>query len=408
MDDERERRERGREPDAEQRERDRRAPTPARDRQRAARERAVALARDRRGRRRRRARRSRGSPPRRPRSSTRTPRARRATCAGRRACAGVSASGTNSSRFFAHWWGRRARHSAEPVRSIVPRATRHARASTPTRRSCPKTAHRGAPPCYKPRIVHLDPGDLLPRAAHARRALRRPLLHRRAHDRHLLPADLSRAHAAPRELLVRAVRGRGRGGRLPAVPALPPRERAGHARRGSARRRRSRAALRLIADGALDAGGVGDLAARLGIGERQLRRLFAQHLGAGPLAIARTRRAHFAARAARADGLARVARRARGRLHEPAAIQRGDPRHVPPRAARAARRSRSEPKASEASGGPPHRSRAAAIRLPYRAPFDAAGLFAYLARARGARRGGVGGGACAARCASRAARWWSR
>src|SRR5262245_32885981 len=54
-------------------------------------------------------------------------------------------------------------------------------------------------------------------------------------------------------------------------------------------------ALRLIADGALDAGGVADLAARLGVGERHLRRLFAQHLGAGPLSIARTRRAHFAA-----------------------------------------------------------------------------------------------------------------
>src|SRR5688572_7178837 len=54
--------------------------------------------------------------------------------------------------------------------------------------------------------------------------------------------------------------------------------------------------LRLIAEGALDAGGVPALAARLGIGERQLRRLFVEHLGAAPLAIARTRRAHFAAR----------------------------------------------------------------------------------------------------------------
>jgi AraC family transcriptional regulator of adaptative response / DNA-3-methyladenine glycosylase II len=53
--------------------------------------------------------------------------------------------------------------------------------------------------------------------------------------------------------------------------------------------------LRLIADGALDAYGVGVLAARLGLGERQLRRLFTRHLGAAPLAIARTRRVHFAA-----------------------------------------------------------------------------------------------------------------
>lgn len=49
-------------------------------------------------------------------------------------------------------------------------------------------------------------------------------------------------------------------------------------------------ALRLIDMGALDASGVGALAARLGIGERQLRRLFVAHLGAGPLAVAANRR----------------------------------------------------------------------------------------------------------------------
>ncbi len=54
--------------------------------------------------------------------------------------------------------------------------------------------------------------------------------------------------------------------------------------------------LRLIAEGALDRADVSDLARRLGIGERQLRRLFTRHLGASPLALARTRRAHFARR----------------------------------------------------------------------------------------------------------------
>ena len=49
-------------------------------------------------------------------------------------------------------------------------------------------------------------------------------------------------------------------------------------------------ALALIGDGALDEGDVGALAARLGIGERQLRRLFEQHLGASPIAVAQTRR----------------------------------------------------------------------------------------------------------------------
>lgn len=53
-------------------------------------------------------------------------------------------------------------------------------------------------------------------------------------------------------------------------------------------------ALRLIADGALDGGDVGTFAARLGVGERQLRRLFAHHLGASPGAVAQTRRVLFA------------------------------------------------------------------------------------------------------------------
>jgi len=55
-------------------------------------------------------------------------------------------------------------------------------------------------------------------------------------------------------------------------------------------------ALRLIADGALDEGEGEALAARLGLGERQLRRLFVQHLGASPGEIARARRVHFAKR----------------------------------------------------------------------------------------------------------------
>jgi AraC family transcriptional regulator, regulatory protein of adaptative response / DNA-3-methyladenine glycosylase II len=55
-------------------------------------------------------------------------------------------------------------------------------------------------------------------------------------------------------------------------------------------------ALALIAEGALDGGGnsVEKLAERLGIGERQLRRLFLQHLGASPISVAQTRRVLFA------------------------------------------------------------------------------------------------------------------
>jgi AraC family transcriptional regulator of adaptative response / DNA-3-methyladenine glycosylase II len=52
----------------------------------------------------------------------------------------------------------------------------------------------------------------------------------------------------------------------------------------------------LISDGALDGenASVETLADRLGVGERQLRRLFLQHLGASPVAVAQTRRVLFA------------------------------------------------------------------------------------------------------------------
>ncbi|GAB3251830.1 DNA-3-methyladenine glycosylase 2 [Chitinimonas naiadis] len=49
-------------------------------------------------------------------------------------------------------------------------------------------------------------------------------------------------------------------------------------------------ALALIETGALDEAGVDALSDRLGVGERQLRRLFAQHVGASPNAVAQTRR----------------------------------------------------------------------------------------------------------------------
>jgi AraC family transcriptional regulator of adaptative response / DNA-3-methyladenine glycosylase II len=52
--------------------------------------------------------------------------------------------------------------------------------------------------------------------------------------------------------------------------------------------------LALIAEGALDHKAVDVLAERLGVGERQLRRLFRQHLGASPIAVAQTRRVLFA------------------------------------------------------------------------------------------------------------------
>lgn len=49
-------------------------------------------------------------------------------------------------------------------------------------------------------------------------------------------------------------------------------------------------ALALIEAGELDRGDVDTLAEKLGVGERQLRRLFKLHLGASPIAVAQTRR----------------------------------------------------------------------------------------------------------------------
>src|SRR5579862_3388661 len=53
-------------------------------------------------------------------------------------------------------------------------------------------------------------------------------------------------------------------------------------------------ALKLIGESALDDADVETLAGRLGIGSRHLRRLFLRYLGATPVAVAQTRRVHFA------------------------------------------------------------------------------------------------------------------
>jgi AraC family transcriptional regulator of adaptative response / DNA-3-methyladenine glycosylase II len=62
-------------------------------------------------------------------------------------------------------------------------------------------------------------------------------------------------------------------------------------------------ALRLIEDGLLDHANIDALCERLGIGGRQLRRLFQKHLGTTPVHVARIRRAHFARRLIETTGL---------------------------------------------------------------------------------------------------------
>lgn len=53
-------------------------------------------------------------------------------------------------------------------------------------------------------------------------------------------------------------------------------------------------ALRLIDESGLEDSGMEGIAERLGVSSRHLRRLFIQHLGASPGAVAKTRRLHFA------------------------------------------------------------------------------------------------------------------
>ncbi len=125
-------------------------------------------------------------------------------------------------------------------------------------------------------------------------------------------------------------------------------------------------ALRLIDEGDPGDVTVERLAERLGITSRWLRRLFAEQVGASPLEVARTRRVHFARRLldetawpladiAAASGFASE-RRLRAAFH--------DTFRRPPSAVRRAR----------AGGEAP-----LALRLPARAPFDAAPLLAFFA-----------------------------
>lgn len=130
-------------------------------------------------------------------------------------------------------------------------------------------------------------------------------------------------------------------------------------------------ALALIEAGAMDNGDVESLADRLGVGERQLRRLFKQHLGASPVAVAQTRRVLLAkqlihetrlpmAEVAMAAGFGSVRR-----FNETFQQLFGRP------PATLRRLGGAEIAAGE--GG------ACTIKLPYRPPYDWAAMLAFLA-----------------------------
>jgi AraC family transcriptional regulator, regulatory protein of adaptative response / DNA-3-methyladenine glycosylase II len=132
-----------------------------------------------------------------------------------------------------------------------------------------------------------------------------------------------------------------------------------------------RRALRLIHEGALDERSVEALALRVGVGPRHLDRLFARHVGASPLAVAQTRRLHFAKRLldetdlpitaiALASGYGSL-RRFNDTFQK---IYRRAPREL--------RRQRHEQ--SEAPAGD-----AVALRLAYRPPYDWEHVRAFLA-----------------------------
>jgi AraC family transcriptional regulator of adaptative response / DNA-3-methyladenine glycosylase II len=128
-------------------------------------------------------------------------------------------------------------------------------------------------------------------------------------------------------------------------------------------------ALTLIEAGALDGGDVEALASRLGVGERQLRRLFAKHLGAAPITVAQTRRTLLAkqliqetnlpmAEVALASGFGSVRR-----FNE--TFQQLFGRPPAP-----IRRSRAAP--APAGGG-------VTVRLPYSPPYDWPAMIGFLA-----------------------------
>jgi AraC family transcriptional regulator, regulatory protein of adaptative response / DNA-3-methyladenine glycosylase II len=124
--------------------------------------------------------------------------------------------------------------------------------------------------------------------------------------------------------------------------------------------------LALIQGGGLDSDGVDVLAGRLGLGDRQLRRLFVQHLGAGPIAVAKARRVHFARRLLDETSLpvtqiafAAGFRSVRQFNHDVRATFRRTP--------------------TELRGRPAQRNGALTVRLAYRPPFDWASLAGFLA-----------------------------
>ncbi|MDH3198425.1 MAG: helix-turn-helix domain-containing protein, partial [Candidatus Krumholzibacteria bacterium] len=136
-------------------------------------------------------------------------------------------------------------------------------------------------------------------------------------------------------------------------------------------------ALRLIDEGALDESGVDVLAARLGVTSRHLRRLFIEHLGAAPVAIAQARRVHFA-RALVDDTRLPITDIALGSGF--ASVRRFNHvfKRTFTRSPSEMRRFRSRNDHAAARGSAAAET-GLALRLPFREPFDWDGMLAFLA-----------------------------
>ena len=138
-------------------------------------------------------------------------------------------------------------------------------------------------------------------------------------------------------------------------------------------------AMRLIADGIVDRDGVPGLAGRLGYSPRQIGRVLAAEVGAGPLALARAQRARTArilveTTALPMGDIAFAAGFSSIRQFNATMLEVYD---TPPSVLRerAARRRDRADGATDAAGP----SGALCLRLPYRPPIDLARIFGYLA-----------------------------
>jgi AraC family transcriptional regulator of adaptative response / DNA-3-methyladenine glycosylase II len=146
-------------------------------------------------------------------------------------------------------------------------------------------------------------------------------------------------------------------------------------------------AMRLIADGVVDREGVAGLARRLGYSERQVHRELVAAVGAGPLALARAQHAQTARVLLETTSLQISDVALAAGLRSPRQLNDMTKRvfGVPPRALRAhASRGmhHGEERTCGQDRGPGQNSdrEAIGLRLPYRAPLDAAAVIAYLGR----------------------------